>query len=111
MVRFVTSKYMQISAYLIRYSLISIFKQWITENLQYIFFSPIYASNQLVKFYGDICKLKILSYSPPVSRLKSITWIFFFILFWQLICFQGINIILQGYEWMNQTLTDPIINT
>jgi len=50
MVRFVTSKYMQISTYLIRYSLISIFKHKITENLQYIFY-PIYASNQQVKFH------------------------------------------------------------
>jgi len=32
--RFVVSKYMQISANLIRYSLISIFKHKITENLQ-----------------------------------------------------------------------------
>jgi len=50
MVRFVTSKYMQISAYVIRYSLIRIFK---THNT---LFSPIHVSNQLVQFHGDICK-------------------------------------------------------
>jgi len=61
---------MQISTYLSRYSLISIFKHKITENLQYIFFSPFYACNQLVKFHGDICKLNFLSYSLAVSRLN-----------------------------------------
>jgi len=38
--------------------------------------SPIYTSNQLVKFHDDICKLKFLSYSPAVSRLKPTLLIF-----------------------------------